>query len=219
MWLYALSRSRIWDRLFALLHIKAFSYKPYQTSYPTNRLRALMHAFNFMETFRELRAGTVYLWRRMRGQEVDIMARRQAVLEGVFGRTRIEMQGNPIVAAIAKSKPADEEKAVLAVNVAVEEMVHVGEERQWLGVGDDYAYGLGYHSRRMREKSDGLEEQIEKELAKRGYSRRRKLNICSLMVLLISCRTFRQPCGVRPHTAFRAHASARAAPFSNCLVA
>ncbi|KIP11275.1 hypothetical protein PHLGIDRAFT_124932 [Phlebiopsis gigantea 11061_1 CR5-6] len=158
--------------LFALLHIKAFSYKPYRTSpYPTNRWRAFLHAFNFVETLRELRSGTVYMFRRMRGREVDMMARRQAALEGVFGQSRIQIQSSR-VGPIVKKKPVMKEKEVLAINVAVEETVHIGEERQWLGIGDNYAYGLGYHTRRAREKSDELGEQINKELVTVGYPRR-----------------------------------------------
>lgn len=109
----------------------------------------------------------------MRGREVDVMARRQAALEGVFGQSRIQIQGGR-VGALINQKPTGREKDDLTVNVAVEETVHIGEERQWLGVGDDYAYGLGYHSRTARQKSDGLEEQIERELMSRGVAYRRK---------------------------------------------
>ena len=161
-------------RLFALLHLKAFGYKPYVISPgPTKRLRALAHAFNFKETVQELWAGMIYMYRRMRGEEVDMMARRQAVLEGVFGHTRVQVHGLD-TAAPSKQASAKDEKDMLAVKMDVEETVHIGAERQWLGVGDDYAYGLGYHSRPSREKSDGLQEQIERELTDRGYARRRK---------------------------------------------
>jgi hypothetical protein len=44
--------------------------------------------------------------------------------------------------------------------------VDVAGEQQWLGLGDDYVYGLGYA---RREKSEALGLQIEKELQKRGY--------------------------------------------------
>lgn len=157
--------------LFALLHIKAFSYRPYVTGVPTKRFPSLVHAFNFKETLRELWRGLVYMIRRMRGREVDVMARRQAALENIFGKSRHEIQGSQ-VASLTHQRTADEEKSALSVRVAIEETVHVNAERQWLGVGDDYAYGLAYHNRRQREKSDGLEEQIEKELAQRGYGRR-----------------------------------------------
>lgn len=102
------------------------------------------------------------------------MARRQAALENVFGKSRHQIQGSRVAPA-SNQKTADEEKAALSVRVAVEETMHIGEERQWLGVGDDYAYGLEDHTRRQKEKSDGLGEQIEQELATRGYERQRKL--------------------------------------------
>ena len=61
-----------YNSLFAILHVKAFSYKPYIIpSTSTKRLPALLHAFNFMETYRELRDGTIYMWHRMRGRETD----------------------------------------------------------------------------------------------------------------------------------------------------
>jgi hypothetical protein len=109
----------------------------------------------------------------MRGQEVDVLAKRQAVLEGVFGRSRIQAYGADVLAQ--DKQRLKTEKDTLTVRMEVEETVHIGEERQWLGIGDDYGYGLGYHSRKCREKSDGLEEQIEKELASRGYTRHREL--------------------------------------------
>ncbi|KAI0343392.1 DUF300-domain-containing protein [Trametopsis cervina] len=156
--------------LFAILHLKAFSYKPYViSSHPTKRLPALIHAFNFMETFRELRDGTIYLWYRMHGRETDKLARRQGVLEGVFGKSRIEIQGGPRSALLGDPKASSEKE--LAVEVAADRAVHI-EESQWFGAGDDYTYGPGYRSNRRREKSDGLEVQIERELAKRGYGRR-----------------------------------------------
>ena len=103
------------------------------------------------------------MFRRMRGREVDMMARRQAALEGVFGQSRIQIQSSR-VGPIVKKKPPRRENETMTVNVAVEETVHIGAERQWLGVGDDYAYGLGYHTRNAREKSDELGEQINKGL-------------------------------------------------------
>ncbi|OBZ74228.1 hypothetical protein A0H81_05950 [Grifola frondosa] len=153
--------------LFALLHIRAFTYKPYCTPPGrTPRWKSLMHAMNFKETLRELWTGTMYMIRKYRGQETDAQARREAVLESVFGRSRI--------AIYRQAKAGDTnlgEKNAEGVTVEVEKMVHVGAERQWLGIGDDYGYGLGYHTRRLRERSDGLEEQIEKELTKRGYGK------------------------------------------------
>jgi len=80
-------------RLFSFLHIKAFSYRPYRPEpclvppIPFNRhvsaappepqekrpsrLASLKHAFSFVETWRELQDGAVYLWKRMRGLEAE----------------------------------------------------------------------------------------------------------------------------------------------------
>lgn len=157
-------------RLFAFLHIRAFSYKPYQPLYNPNstgstppirtpRLRSLAHAFDFRETFREIWAGCIYISDRVRGVEPrpDMGARRMAMMEDAFGRARLRNTGNE-----QQKNP----RKVVEVRKEVDVDVNVGGERQWLGLGDDYAYGLGYASR--REKSDGLGEAIEKELHKRG---------------------------------------------------
>ncbi len=143
----------------------------------TPRFRALVHAMNFKETLREVWSGSVYMARRVRGHETDRQARREAALEDVFGRTRFDIKG-ALKEKVTNGKgetTAPGTTRDLAVTVDVEETVHVGSERQWLGTGDDYGYGLGYQSR--REKSEGLEAQFERELAARGYPRRRKVCI------------------------------------------
>ena len=155
---------------FALLHIKAFSYKPYyDPEIHTARWPSLVHAMSFKETIRELWAGMVYMAHRSRGIETDPQARREAALEDVFGRSRIAIRREASMPASNGAKPSEKD---LSVTVEVEKEVHVNNERQWLGVGDDYIYGLGYQSKPRRERSDGLEEQIEKELTKRGYGLR-----------------------------------------------
>ncbi|OSD05500.1 DUF300-domain-containing protein [Trametes coccinea BRFM310] len=158
---------------FALLHIKAFSYKPYYDpdAGPTPRWRSLVHAMSFKETGRELWNGLVYMVHRSRGRETDPEARREAVLEDVFGRSRIAIRRDASVPASGRAVASEKD---LGVTVEVEKEVHVNDERQWLGIGDDYVYGLGYQSKPQRERSDGLEEQIEKELTKRGYGLRGK---------------------------------------------
>ena len=123
---------------------------------------------NFKETGRELWEGIVYMVRKYRGREVDTQARREAALENVFGRSRFAITRE---ANSSGSKVNVSEKDA-GVTVEVEKEVHVGDERQWLGLGDDYIYGLGYQAKRQRERSEGLESQIEKELARRGYSLR-----------------------------------------------
>lgn len=163
------------------MHIKAFTYKPYyDPPNRTRRLRALAHAFNFKETADELWAGLLYMWHKHTGRETDVQARRQAALEDVFGRSRIEIGGPSGKRAPRQStKDSDLEKEPLAVAVTVEETVHVGQERQWLGVGNDYGYGLGWHSRHQQEKSDELAEQIEHELVRRGYpSQGKSCDVC-----------------------------------------
>ncbi|KAI9064028.1 hypothetical protein FKP32DRAFT_588534 [Trametes sanguinea] len=158
---------------FALLHIKAFSYKPYYDldSGPTPRWRSLVHAMSFKETGRELWNGLIYMVYRSRGRETDPEARREAVLEDVFGRSRIAIRRDASVPASGRAMASEKD---LGVTVEVEKEVHVNDERQWLGIGDDYVYGLGYQSKPQRERSEGLGEQIEKELTKRGYGLRDK---------------------------------------------
>jgi hypothetical protein len=143
--------------IFAFLHIKAFSYKPYRPLTPnprrTPRLRSFAHAMDFRETFRELWAGSVYMWRRTRGAETDPHARRVAVLESAFDKSREQ---------VWRERREEEKERGLQVGKAVE--VEVDGERQWLGAGDDYDYGLS-----RRERSEALGVVVERELEKRGY--------------------------------------------------
>ncbi|KAH9996669.1 organic solute transporter Ostalpha-domain-containing protein [Russula compacta] len=143
--------------IFAFIHIKAFTYKPYLPLTPnakrTPRLRSFTHAMDFRETFRELYASLVYMWHRMRGVETDPVARRVAVLENAFDKSRVE---------VWREGPIEAKEQVVEVDRAVE--VEVNGERQWLGVGDEYCYGLV-----RRERSETLGIQFERELQKRGY--------------------------------------------------
>lgn len=123
----------------------------------TPRLRALRHAMDFRETFRELTNGCVCIWHRMRGIETDTRARREAVLEGAFGQSRTQ---------VWRARDKEKDTIGMEVDVEVDRLVMVEGERQWLGIGDNYGYGL-----MRRERSDGLEEQIDKELSKRGYAK------------------------------------------------
>lgn len=151
--------------MFAILHIFAFTYKPYyDPPNDTPRFRSLLHAMNFNETIKELWIGMRYGLDRLRGRETDMMARRDAVREDLFGWSKWEMKGR-----MTEKKPETS-----GVRINVEEMVHLDSERQWLGVGNDYGYGLGYHSRRVQERSDPLEEQINKELSAREVGKRCK---------------------------------------------
>ena len=110
---------------------------------------------DFRETFREIYAGLVYMWHRMRGVETDPVARRIAVLKHALDKSRAE---------IGHGRPGEVKGPVLEIDTTVE--VAVDGERQWLGAGDDYGYGLS-----RRERSETLGVQFEKELVKRGYGR------------------------------------------------
>ena len=107
---------------FALVHVKAFTYKVYipyylpdSTAAPierTRRLRSLGHAFDFRETARELWVGTKYMWQKARGREpkLDRPAKRQTYYESVFGRPRVWDLPAPVEKG--KEKYADKEKTI-----------------------------------------------------------------------------------------------------------
>ncbi|KAF9075629.1 organic solute transporter Ostalpha-domain-containing protein [Rhodocollybia butyracea] len=154
--------------LFGFIHIKAFTYKPYRPGDPSDlkelptyrmsRLRALGHALDFRETFRELWTGTIYLWDKMCGRDPkpDTTARRAAHYESAFGAAR--------PSGVGREVPSEKKKPLAFPMIQVEREYHDSiHGRQWLGYGNDYGYGV------YREKSDDLEIQIEKELERRGY--------------------------------------------------
>lgn len=140
--------------LFAFLHIKAFSYKPYRPvpnskdadaePIRTPRLKSLGHALDFRETLRELWNGCIYLYDKMRGKppKLDRPFVQASQYEEVFGRSRP-----------SNVKPA---KDLPEIPESMEPMFieHGGAEKRWLVI---------------REGSDDLEVQIERELARRGY--------------------------------------------------
>ncbi|KAG6831760.1 hypothetical protein H0H92_007912 [Tricholoma furcatifolium] len=159
--------------LIALLHIRAYSYKPYVPfSHPgslemeperTPRLRSLAHAMNFTETLRELWIGCIYMRDKFHGREPahDVGARRTAHYVAAFGRSRPSqpLHGTPMNQEATLPK--------VGIEVEVEESVDIDieGEKQWLGLGDDYVYGLRYAG---RERSDSLGTQIDRELERRG---------------------------------------------------
>jgi hypothetical protein len=108
---------------------------------------------DFRETFRELLAGLMYMLHRILGAETDPLARRVAVLETAFDKSRVQVR-------------REHRKEVKRRDLVVEEVIEVeiDGERQWLGLGDDYGYDLS-----RRERSEALGVQLEKELEKRGY--------------------------------------------------
>ena len=185
------------NSIFAFLHIKCFTYKVYVPDlctiegnlddYRTPRLKSLGHAMNPMETFRELWAGTVYIFLKWRGKETDKQARRLAAHQGVFGHSRSRIMSgvsaqneSPIHDHHEKKREKKgpshlsqvESGRLDDVLVDVEREVYIGSERQWLGVGDYHDYVLGSI---VREKSEGFEDAVTNELYKRGYTLRGKL--------------------------------------------
>ena len=143
---------------------------------------------NFKETGREIWHGWVYMLRKSRGHEVDAQARREAILENVFGRSRFTIVRDANGSVSGKGNASEKD---LSVSVHVEKEVRVDDERQWLGAGDDYAYGIGYQARRQKEPSEGLELQIERELARRGYSLRGEYFFWDLRRIKLTLRMHR----------------------------
>ncbi|KAJ6602161.1 organic solute transporter Ostalpha-domain-containing protein [Mycena sp. CBHHK59/15] len=155
--------------LFAFLHLRAFSYRPYRPYHDprskappptqTPRWRSLGHALDFRETFREIYVGWVYIWDKMHGREPtpDMGARRIAHYESAFGRPRpSNMAASKLLGGNVQNEANMAEKELSAPSGT---QLERREDRQWLGL-------VGYD---RREKSEGLEVQIEKELARRGY--------------------------------------------------
>ena len=182
--------------IFAFLHIKCFTYKVYVPDpstiegdlkdHRTPRLKSLGHAMNPMETLRELWAGTVYIFRKWRGKETDKQARRVAAHQGVFGhsRSRILSDGSARSESLIRNNQEKKREKKGAsplsqvesgrldeVLVDVEREVFLDSERQWLGVGNNHGYVLGSVT---REKSEGFEDAVAKELYRRGYTLRGK---------------------------------------------
>ena len=86
---------------------------------------------DFRETFHEMLAGLVYMWRRMWGEETDSLAHRVAVLENAFGKGRAQVYH--------KHRREQAKGRNLEVDDAVE--VEIAGEGQSLNLGDDYGYG------------------------------------------------------------------------------
>jgi DUF1680 family protein len=127
---------------------------------------------DFRETFREIWIGCVYMFDKMRGKEPkpDFGARRIAHYEVAFGRSRVLQGQNPL--ALHGTKLGDKERkhSILTppgVEVEVEQDVSVELEghKQFLGLSRYDRYGVHPD----REKSDGLEDQINHELQRLGY--------------------------------------------------
>ncbi|KAG8874754.1 hypothetical protein FRB98_008242 [Tulasnella sp. 332] len=85
--------------IFAFLHVRAFSYRPYRPSpedsakfTPTSKWRSLGHALDFRDVFRQMWAGCVYCWDRIRGYEPE-QSGRNAHLQQALGRRRVQAFG------------------------------------------------------------------------------------------------------------------------------
>ena len=142
---------------------------------------------NPMETLRELWAGIIYMVQRWRGTETDKQARRIAAHQGVFGHSRSRVlsdgsaQSNTLTRAGQGKKREKKGPSPLShsgsgrldeVLVDVEKEVYLDSERQWLGIGDSRGYVLGAVT---RERSEGFEDQVVRELYERGYTLRGKV--------------------------------------------
>ena len=130
---------------------------------------------DFRETFREIWTGCVYMFDKIRGNEPkpDFGARRIAHYEGAFGRSRV-FQGqsqNSLLLRSAKhsdKKGKYEDPALPAMQIEIKREVSVMVEghHQLLGLSKCDRYGLHPEL----EKSDGLEDQINRELQNQGDS-------------------------------------------------
>jgi hypothetical protein len=139
---------------------------------------------NPMETLRELWAGIIYMIQRWRGKETDRQARRVAAHQGVFGHSRSRILGDgsaqseSLIRAGREKKRENKGSSPLSgvesgrldeVLVGVEREVYLNSERQWFGVGHAHDYVLGAIT---REKSEDFEDQVARELYRRGYTLR-----------------------------------------------
>jgi hypothetical protein len=153
------------SRVFAFVHIRAFSYRPYVTDSDNmvsgpRGFRALVHAFDFRETFRELVAGTLYLFHRAHGREpeADKVARRAAILEATLGVERTWHHDPP------RDREAEKNHLRVRVDVDIEEVNECGNERE--------ERHRPFLRDPRRQKSEGLGENIERELQRKGYTMR-----------------------------------------------
>lgn len=99
--------------LFAFLHVRCFSYIPYRKdnrSQMTPKGKALAHALDFRDFWWETRDGLVYMWRKMRGKEAELEARRRTHFERAIGKSRIvtETKKGPVEPHGAANDDSDE---------------------------------------------------------------------------------------------------------------
>jgi hypothetical protein len=124
---------------------------------------------DFRETFREIWIGTIYLFDKIRGKQPkpDLGIIREGYYESAFGRQR------PLPGRLQRSqlmphgRGKDDGLVFPVVEVEVDQEFEINGHRQWLSLDK---YDRFNHPKRDR--SEGLQEQIEQELEKRGYPRR-----------------------------------------------
>jgi len=150
--------------------------------------RSLGHAMDFRETFREIWIGTIYLFDKIRGKEPkpDLGIIREGHYESAFGRQRpIPGRLQRSQQLIAPGKEKDDGLVFPVVEIEVDQEFEVNGHRQWLSLDK---YDRFNHPKRDR--SEGLQEQIEQELEKRGYPRRAAF-LCLLQTLRNSSHAYR----------------------------
>lgn len=136
---------------------------------------------DFRETFREIWIGCVYMFDKMRGKEpaIDFGVIRGSHYEGAFGRQRpaagIDWQPQ---ARDHRVNVADLTYPAFEIEVDRDVEVIVNGKREWL-LAEKSDRRLGHP---VREKSEGLQEQIDRELALRGLENRASLTVyCSCL--------------------------------------
>ena len=121
---------------------------------------------DFRETFREIWIGCIYMYDKMRGKEPkpDFGVIRQTHYEEAFGRHRA-LPGKPHWSPRSDSKHEELPEATFpTVEIEVEREIEIEGQRQWLLLGKQNRLHPG------RERSEGLQEQFDKELQRLGYS-------------------------------------------------
>jgi len=123
---------------------------------------------DFRETFREIWIGTIYMFDKIRGKEPkpDLGVIREGYYESAFGRQR-RLPGRPQRSQLIPHKKEKDDSPVFpVVEIEVDQEFEINGHKQWLSLDK---YDRFNHPKRDR--SEGLQEQIEQELAKRGYPR------------------------------------------------
>lgn len=192
-------------RIFAFIHIRAFTYKPYRPYHsqrsnqsppsPTPRLRSLAHAMDFRETFREIWHGCIYLWERVRGKEptTDIGAKRAAHYESAFGRKRASPSNQQ---NLGKQINLEDDSDLTRLTrlphhtpVEIEGALVIEGEKEWLRMDDSYDYDLDYSGRDLGE---GLNTHLKREKQqRRSNSRKPKSTICHQFLQLMMFHRYR----------------------------